>query len=145
MTDLLDGAEALSAEPSEERAAPPYLVRPARASDLAFVRNGFTESLLMRVRNRLAEEVKRLVRTGVVRVACDQKDDDTLLGFAVVDGANPALLHYAYVRKELRGEGVGRDLVRPGDVREYSFRTDDLERCFRPSERGWEHRPRFTL
>jgi GNAT superfamily N-acetyltransferase len=137
-------ADAMSVD-EPERAAPPYLIRPAKPSDLAFVRGGFVESVLMRTRARLEQEVRRLVRTGVVRVACDQKDPDTLLGFAVADHANAALLHYAYVRKELRREGIGRDLVRPDEVREYSFRTDDFERCFRPDERGWTHSPKVTL
>lgn len=125
--------------------APPYVVRAARASDLAFVRGGWVESLMMRVRARLEAEVKRLVRTSNVRVACDRDDPDTLLGFAVIDAQNPALLHYVYVRKELRREGIGRALVRPDEVREHSFATDDFDRCFRPTERCWTHSPRIKL
>jgi GNAT superfamily N-acetyltransferase len=145
VTDLLDTAEALGAGEEPLPAAPPYVVRPAGPGDLAFVRSGWVESLMMRVRSRIESEVKRLVRTSTVRVACDQKDPDTLLGFAVVDAENPALLHYVYVRKDLRREGIGTALARPDEVREYSFATDDLERCFRPTERCWTHSPRIRL
>lgn len=123
----------------------PYRVRAARPTDLAFVRHGWIESLMMRVRARLDAEVKRLLRASTIRVACDAEDEDTLLGFAVVDGANPALLHYVYVRKDLRQNGIGAALARPDEVREVSFVTPDLERCFRSTARCWAHAPRISL
>lgn len=128
-----------------EQLGSPYAIRAAKPSDLAFVRSGWIESLMVRVRSRVDAEVKRLVRTGNVRVACDRTDEDALLGFAVLDSENPALLHYVYVRRELRREGIATVLVRPDEVREYSFATDDLERCFRPTERRWTHSPRIKL
>lgn len=141
MKGAVEAADRMS---EEAKLSSPYRIRPATPADLAFVRNCFVESLVMNTRRRLEREVRNLVRTGVVRVASDGQDDDSLLGFAIVDAANPALLHYAYVRKELRGEGIGRDLVRPDEVREHSFRTEEFER-FQPSERGWTHSPRVIL
>jgi GNAT superfamily N-acetyltransferase len=145
MSSIIEAAERMSEEPKAEAPKPPYVIREARASDLAFVRNGWIESLMMRVRSRLTAEVKQLLREGKVRVACDPDDPDTLLGFAVIDGKDPACLHYAYVRNELRREGIGTALVHPDDVRVFTFKTDDLVRAFKSEERGWTHQPKVVL
>lgn len=120
----------------------PYRIRDARPSDRAFVSHAWVESYRARVMSKIEKEISKLVHGSRVLVACDSRDEDTLLGFAALsDGA----LHYAYVKEPLRGEGIARRLLEGQRVEAYTFRTDAGISRIRPAERGWEYRPRIVL
>lgn len=127
----------------------PFKVRKARNSDRGFVVSVLKARLIERaeslVQQFILRQLPESLDAGRLRVACDPSDEDTLLGFALLDHQDPAQLHYAYVRPILRENGIGHALVRPDDVRVYTFRTDDGERRFRSAERQWTYAPRITL
>lgn len=90
----------------------PFSLRLGRPSDLAFVvdswvkrghaRNERLSDATARVRAVLADATTEL------RIACLPDDEDAILGWSVV---SPPALHYVYVRKELRGNGIARALL----------------------------------
>ena len=92
----------------------PFTLRLGRPSDLAFVvdswvkrghhRNERLSDATARVRALLASEGTEL------RIACLPDDEDAIVGWAVVV-TKPPTLHYVYVRKELRGNGIARALL----------------------------------
>jgi GNAT superfamily N-acetyltransferase len=48
----------------------------------------------------------------LLRVACLPDDFDAILGWAAIDvGRSPPRLHFVYVRKEARGQGIARSLL----------------------------------
>jgi GNAT superfamily N-acetyltransferase len=47
----------------------------------------------------------------VLRVASLPDDDDAILGWAVISADEPHELHYVYVRKEARNQGIARRLL----------------------------------
>jgi hypothetical protein len=53
--------------------------------------------------------VSRRIQAGV-NLLCSVRDESTILGWA--SGAAPNLLHFAYVPHHLRGEGLGRAIIR---------------------------------
>jgi GNAT superfamily N-acetyltransferase len=60
--------------------------------------------------------------TSIVKVAHLEDDEDAIMGFAV---AEPGVLHYLYVRKEVRRQGIARKLmsyVGLGDNAEYTHK-----------------------
>jgi hypothetical protein len=94
-------------------------IRDAKESDLAFILHTWIgkhqKSHAMKHVDydlfvpEMRKRVKRLLGSSIVRVAADDKDTDTLIGFLV---ANPSknILHYAYVRDTWRKQGVFRGM-----------------------------------
>lgn len=54
--------------------------------------------------------IKRLLTRSAVLVACYEGDPNTILGWSVTDGD---VVHYVYVKKPLRRQGIARMLLRP--------------------------------
>lgn len=73
----------------------------------------------------MLRRIKRLVGKSTVRVACDEQDSDTLLGFVVVEPGQ-GVLHYAYVRKDLRGNGITSSMLDGITVKEMTHRRDRI-------------------
>ncbi len=120
----------------------PVLIRDARPSDLAFVLNAWEQSYITRAKALIGKEIRRLVRTARCIVACDRADDDTLIGFAVVD---PGLWHYVYVKDAFRGECISHKLIADAPADAYTFRTDVGESRLKPEARGLKYQPRIVL
>lgn len=94
-------------------------------------------------RNEMERTVRRLCSRATVRIACDPTDEDTIVGFCAFSqpAANAsAELHYIYVKKDFRGMGYARDLLKGVPVTSYTFITPNV----RPRA-GWAFTPRFTL
>jgi len=93
----------------------PFAIRMGRPSDLPFV----TDSWVKRGHEkgeRLRDATARVRRilaspSSVLRVAVLPDDDDAIIGWAVITADDPPQLHYAYVRKELRGQGIAKVLL----------------------------------
>jgi GNAT superfamily N-acetyltransferase len=101
-------------------------MRAGRPSDVPFIesswRNSASHSSEPAARkpgfhgavNARAREIAARADTRV-RVACVPGDEDAILGWAVVE---PALVHYVYVRRDARRQGIARallaDLIDPG-------------------------------
>jgi ribosomal protein S18 acetylase RimI-like enzyme len=93
----------------------PIAIRLGRPSDLAYVvdtwvkrgheRNERLREATARVRSLLARPET------VLRVACLPDDSDAILGWAVVSFVPSPKLHYVYVRKEARNQGIARRLL----------------------------------
>jgi hypothetical protein len=118
----------------------PFRIRDARPSDRAFVSHAWVESYRARLMSKVEKEISKLVHGSRVLVACDNSDDDLLLGFVSM---SDRALHYAYVKEPLRGEGIARALIGSEPIDSYTFRTDAGISRIRPAERGWEYRPRI--
>lgn len=88
-------------------------------------------------RVEMPRAIRRLISQGEARIAYDPKDEDTLVGFAVFRGAE---LHYVYVKKDFRGQGIARALLEGVPVTSYTF----LAPTARP-RKGWRFTPRFTI
>ncbi len=122
-------------------------VREARESDMPFIvsswRQSYEGSPAVRGADRdhyfaeLARAIRKLTSAGEVRVACDAQDDDTLLGFVAFKGTE---LHYAYVRKDFRGNGLMRDMLQGVAIDSYTFTTPRWK-----PKAGLRFTPRFTL
>ena len=84
----------------------------------------------------------RILPRATVKIACDPKDPDNLIGFAVLTGSE---LHYVYVKRDFRKLGVVPAMLEGLDIRSFTFKTLPGERRIRPSSRGWAFTPRFTL
>lgn len=93
----------------------PLAIRLGRPSDLPYVvdtwakrghdRNERLGAATARVRAILARA------DSVLRIACLPDDSDAILGWAVVSSDEPPTLHYVYVRKDARGQGIARLLL----------------------------------
>lgn len=58
------------------------------------------------------ELVKKALKVSNIIVACHKDDPETILGFAVTERASHQdVVHFVFVRKELRGKGVGQSLL----------------------------------
>lgn len=135
-------------------------IRPARESDHAFVVDAWKRSYEGAAavkhcdpghyRTELGRAIQRVIRgslsnmcgTPVVRVAYDPKDDDHLVGFACFSQsqADSAELHYIYVKRDFRGQGIARALLEGVPIKAYTF----LSPTARP-RKGWRFTPRFTI
>lgn len=127
-------------------------IRAATPADMGFVHHAwrasfFEASLAVRGADRehyraeMERVVARLCKSGEVRVACDPKDADTVVAFAAFTRrGDVAELHYIYVKKDFRGHGIARDLLRDVKVTSYTFKTPAV----RPPK-GWAFTPRFTI
>jgi GNAT superfamily N-acetyltransferase len=93
----------------------PFHVRLGRPSDLPFVVDSWVKrghargerlrDATARVRAILADDTTEL------RVACLPDDEDAILGWAAVTTDESPRLHYAYVRKECRRQGIANALL----------------------------------
>lgn len=93
----------------------PVAIRLGRPSDLPYVvdtwvKRGHTRherlgAATARVRALLARP------DTVLRVAVLPDDEDAIIGWAAVSAADPPELHYVYVRKDARNQGVARILL----------------------------------
>lgn len=98
-----------------------YYIRSFLPTDLPFVKVTFLKGLylgdswfsVMPKRlffNNYAPIVEALITKNVVQVACLTEDPDTIVGYSII---SPDLetLHWAYVKKPWRGNGIGRVLM----------------------------------
>ena len=97
----------------------PVAIRLGRPSDLPFVvdtwvkrgqRGERLSAATARVRAILARP------DSVLRVACLPDDSDAILGWAVISADEPHTLHYVYVRKDARKQGIARLLLAGVDL-----------------------------
>ena len=99
-----------------------FALRLGRASDVPFVVDSWAKRGHHRG-ERLRDATARIrailaAPSTELRVAALSDDEDAILGWAVVDVGAPDVsgvpaprLHYVYVRKELRGQGIARALL----------------------------------
>lgn len=133
--------------------SPPVCVRDAQVTDWPFIRKAWRATFFQvgqvvqgAHKSHYFEEMTRLfsaiMPTASARVACDPSDKDTNLGFVVFEDQT---LHYAYVEKDFRGEGIVSAMLEGVPIKRYSFRTIMGDRRMKPSARGWVYTPRFTF
>lgn len=131
----------------------PFVLRDAVDSDLGFVQNswrgtfhlggfGAQDSDREHYHEEMTRLFERILKRARVRVACDTKDQDVLLGFAVATGRE---LHFVYVRQDFRRLGVARALVEDLDPKQFTFSTRQGVARLKPRERGWAFTPRWTI
>lgn len=92
----------------------PFAIRLGRPSDLPFVVDSWVKrghERGERLRDATARVRRILSADSVLRVACLPDDSDAIVGWAVVSTDASPKLHYVYVRKELRGQGIARVLL----------------------------------
>ena len=94
------------------------VIRPVRVSDLAYVTDSWAKNdhEYRKVRTSVAVSAirERLAGDRVeIRVATLPDDEDAILGWAVVTPPNDrsAIVHYVYVRRDARLQGVARALL----------------------------------
>lgn len=114
------------------------MIRPARASDLNFIKSSFFESSRDSAvaasmtpelyRRRWTSLVDRLVARYGVTVLADDESPDVILGWMLHDGAH--LVVYVFVREDFRRQGHARELLAtlPG-AKVYAFRTTNWQRA----------------
>lgn len=135
----------------------PFILRDGVDTDLGFVKDSWRGTFHLggygaqdAEREHYHEEMTRLFerlfkrdRSRVrIRVACDPKDQDSILGFAVTSGDE---LHFVYVRQDFRKLGVARALLEDLGVKKFTFATRSGVVRLKPRERGWAFTPRWTL
>ena len=121
----------------------PLGIRPAVASDVAWVMATFMESMLEHYPSRRRRKVALKLRPqaeldladcGAV-VACSPGQPDKIHGWAC---GNHTLLHYVYVPEKLRGFGLAQALIK-ACMREYPERIEVSRRW------PWPSSGRFVL
>ncbi len=132
----------------------PFCLREVTESDMAFLVSGWRQSFERESRlYRKGEPAYRAFMSSLVNdllnekdatsiVACDAKDSNSLLGFAVFTGKE---LHYVYVKREFRGQKLSRLLLDGREVESYAWKTALGDSRIKPKERGWKFLPRFVL
>lgn len=90
----------------------------------------------------MARLFDRLLPKASARVACDEEDPDTLLGFAVFTGPE---LHFVYVKQDFRRGGVATRLLAGLPITRFTFLTHAGNEALKPAKRGWAFTPRWTL
>lgn len=131
---------------------PPVKVRDAAPSDWDFMRKAWRETFQYGSlavdgadKTHYFDEMTRLfaaiVPNASARIACDPEDDDNPLGFACY---TKTVLHYVYVLKDFRRDGIVPVLLDLLPINAYSFSTLQFVKRVKPRERGWQFRPRFT-
>lgn len=131
---------------------PPVTVREGNVSDWDYMRKAWRQTFRSGPAVQGADEthyfaeMRRLfaaiMPSANARVACDPKDDDVRIAFAVFSGP---MLYYVYVEQAFRRHGVAAKLLDGLEIKQYCFSTDHCVRRLRPAERGWLFCPRFTF
>jgi hypothetical protein len=115
-------------------------------------------------RDHYREEMRRLIdrilAKATVRVMCDAKDEDTIVGWVAFTGSE---LHYGFVKDEFRKSCSLSDLLKGVHIDAYSFRGRHIEHALVGIEgcrfdrdeksdrvtwsppKGWRFTPRFTF
>lgn len=125
-----------------------FRVREGRETDLGLVYDSWAQSFYDAPAVRgaprglyfagMRPRIRRLLERGRLLVACDIADEDTLLGWACCEDTAPGVLHYVFVRKDVRGGGVARALIEAaGDIGAYSHKSRGVSRV--PD--GWIYDP----
>jgi RimJ/RimL family protein N-acetyltransferase len=127
-------------------------IRIAKDSDQAFIIDAWKRSFegapavrgadREHYRQEMTRAIRRLLDRATVRVACDPKDEDTIVGFCAFTSPDPdhAELHYVYVKRDFRGIGVMRELTSGVPITAYTFKTPDFH-----APASWRFTPRFTI
>ena len=128
-------------------------IRPAKVTDQAFIQDAWKRSFegspavrgadREHYRNEMERTIARLCARATVLVACDVKDEDTLVGFAVYSswkGYAGNELHYVYVKKDFRGHRIASDLLKDANIKAYTFATMSAR-----APKDWVYTPRFTI
>jgi GNAT superfamily N-acetyltransferase len=120
-------------------------IRYARPSDSDFVIDSFLQSYwnAAAVRGMTRDDyfsemrprLKKILAHSatVTKVACTEDDEDVLLGWSAHNGSN---LLYVYVKKDMRGTGLARELVGTG-IDGYMFRSGHATSV----PKDWKYRP----
>ena len=130
----------------------PIKIRDVTEVDWSFIRKAWRETfqhgsltVLGADKEHYFEEMTRLFAAIVphasARIACDSSDDDVRVGFACWTGE---VLHYVYVQRDFRGNGIVPDLLDNLAIKAYSFTTFQCVKRLKPLVRGWAFKPRFT-
>lgn len=96
--------------------------RDGREDDVAFIVASWRACLLEGIDGKrgldptifkrgISERIVRLLSRAQVRIACDDKADTTIIGYAVFE---PTCGHFRYVRTSFRGLGIASKLVPEG-------------------------------
>lgn len=64
--------------------------------------------------------IEHIISKSVVLVACDDDDEDTIFGYAVVE---PGLLHWVYVKELHRRRGIANQLIAGWDISRVTHET----------------------
>jgi len=127
-------------------------IRTAKEADMPFIVDSWKRSYegapAVRGADRdhyrieMSRTIRRICDRATVRVACDPEDESTLVGFAAYlqNTDSSATLCYCYVKKDFRGMGIARDLLKGVPITAYAFLSNNA----RPRE-GWRYCPRFTI
>ena len=137
----------------ESQLTSPFLIRDWVATDEAFVKSAWRGTFRTagvgvagcdpeHYHQEMQRIFDRLLPRSTVKIACDPKDSDNLIGFAVLTGTE---LRYVYVKQDFRKLGVVPAMLEGLDIRTFTFKTLPGERRIRPASRGWLFTPRFTL
>ena len=132
--------------------APPVKVRDATAADWDFIRKAWRDTFQYGSlavdgadKTHYFDEMTRLFAAiaphASARIACDPKDDDSRLGFVCYA---KTVLHYVYVIKDFRRDGIVPLLLDALPINAYSFSTLQFVKRVKPLDRKWQFRPRFT-
>jgi ribosomal protein S18 acetylase RimI-like enzyme len=95
-------------------------VRKFKKSDAPFIYNSWSKNAWYSEKNRdelfkkewfrsKLSSIAELLKDGTVHIACDQSNDDFILGYSVFKGEK---LEWAYVKKDYRKQGIGRLLIK---------------------------------
>ena len=128
------------------------IIRPGEAGDASFIHSSWLNSYLRNSRwpgvvgpcfhVEHSEVIKRLMDRSEIKVAAWSEDAETILGWIC---AEPTALHYVFVRKEFRRQGIAKQLAEaliPG-IALVTHRTTDADKIRWPI--GWSYNPYCAL
>jgi len=114
------------------------MLRPARESDLPFIMDTWLKTL--RVSNDLFKQIDKeayysnypkvvhnLVHNCITTICCLRDDDDVILGYSCY---TPTTLHWVFVKKQWRGNGIMKLLVND-DIKFISHLTKQFQKRHR--------------
>jgi hypothetical protein len=131
----------------------PFAVRKGTETDLPFIENAWRSTMLAtcpaaqgaeprHFHGEMTRVFHRLLGDATIKMACDPKDEDNLVGFVAHRGPE---LYYAYVAGPFRNLGIVPALLEGTSNQRYHFQTMPGVRRLKPRERGWSFCPRFTI
>lgn len=91
---------------------------------------------------------KRICANSDVSIACNEDDEDQILGFMVHGEAEVPLLHYIQVKKELWRNGIAATMCEKANISKnqpciYTFTSPILGKWKAPSK--WRHIPHYLI